>query len=136
MKAKEKSSRHSLRMQLNARKLTPILGIALATKNMAKVERCGVPEKVRTNYTGNVEDTYLIIPMCLMDKDGVGYHWVVLALVKGKWIVYNSARRNTDYKWQYMVMIVPLTQWLNEMGHRDPETGGNIDTNFSHCTAA
>ncbi|RZC79634.1 hypothetical protein C5167_042213 [Papaver somniferum] len=128
MTAKEKSSSHSLRMQQNGKMDSPhkpdyknhvilstndypILGIALATKNMAKVERCGVPE-----------------------KDGVGYHWVVLALVKGKWIVYNSARRNASYKWQYMVMIVPLTQWLNEMGHRDLETGGNIETSFSHCT--
>ncbi|RZC79498.1 hypothetical protein C5167_003729 [Papaver somniferum] len=50
---------------------TPILGIALATKNMAKVKICGVPEKLRTRYTGNVKETYLIIPMCLTDKDGI-----------------------------------------------------------------
>ncbi|RZC67593.1 hypothetical protein C5167_011288 [Papaver somniferum] len=101
---------------------------------MAKVERCGIPEKLRNSYTGNAEDTYLIIPICLTDKDGVGYHWVVLALVKGKWIVYNSGRRNPAYNWQYLVMIVPLTKWLNEMGHRDPETCVDIETSFSHYT--
>lgn len=106
--------------------------VAVTSKKNDSLERCGTIQRIRTEYPVNDGNKYILIHVNLTVNDKPS-HWVLLTLERGGWKVYDSiGRYNAGYNAQYSAMVKPLTVVLNQMGHKDLDTGEEINTSIKY----
>ncbi|KAI3919306.1 hypothetical protein MKW98_030442, partial [Papaver atlanticum] len=101
---------------------------ALDKGDESAIESSAVADYVRKYYQVDGRNKMLLIPMC-MYKDKQLYHWVLLVLHEGIWKVCNSMKQNPAQPIQIHALTRPLSNVLNEMGHKDKD-GSPISPNL------